>query len=447
MSDNATPQHVVIVGAGFAGLAAAKTLAQRGVRLTVIDRTNHHLFQPLLYQVASAGLSPADISIPIRSVLSAMPNVHVMLGEVAAIDPINRRLALADGEWVTYDRLILATGVRHSYFAHPDWEHLAPGLKTLEDATEIRRRILLAFEFAERETDAKNRDRLMTFVIIGGGPTGIELAGAVAELSHFALAKDFQRINPTQARIMLIEGGPALLPAFHPTLGPRAKQALDHLGVVVRLGDRVEAIDTYGVTLASGECIPTNTAIWAAGVAPSALAKDLANHGAPLDQSGRVLVALDLTVPNHPDISVIGDLAAVPWRGNDQSSFVPGMAPGAQQMGRHAANNILRSIAGRPTRPFHYRHKGMMATIGRASAVVDFAGMRFTGVIAWLIWLGVHIVYLIGYRNRLLVLIQWTWSYVTFARGTRLIMTPWHPLGRPVLVENCTPLPASESAK
>jgi NADH dehydrogenase len=421
-----TSPHVVIVGAGFAGLAAARVLAAKDLRLTVVDRTNHHLFQPLLYQVASAGLSPADIAMPVRAVLSARPNVRVVMGAVTRLDPTARTVTTADGEEIAYDRLIVATGARHSYFAHPEWEALAPGLKTLEDATEIRRRILLAFETAEREADAAKRDALMTFTIVGGGPTGIELAGAVAELSHFALAKDFQRINPAQARVVLIEAGPQLLPSFEASLGPKAQKALERLGVVVRLGARVDGIDPTGVTLASGERLHSYTTIWAAGVAPSELAKDLAAVGAPLDRAGRVLVTPELTVPGFPEIAVIGDLAAVPWK---DGAFVPGMAPGAMQMGRHAARNILRAASGKPTEPFHYLHKGMMATIGRAAAVVDFAGMRLSGLVAWLIWLGIHIVYLIGYRNRMLVLMQWAWSYLTFQRGTRLITTPWRPLG------------------
>lgn len=406
--------HVVVIGAGFAGLEAAKILADERLFLTVLDRNNHHLFQPLLYQVATAGLSPADIATPVRQVLSDTPNAEILMAQVAQIDPKAKTVRLGRGDVISYDYLLLATGARHSYFGHPEWEPLAPGLKTLEDATEIRRRVLLSFEEAELAKSETERDALLTFAVVGGGPTGLELAGAIAELARYALAKDFDHINPRLAKVLLIEAGPRLLSAFHPSLHAKAMKALERLGVQVLLDQKVTDITTAGVTV-GGRFIPARTVVWAAGVEPSALARDLA---VPLDKTGRVLVSGDLSVPGHPEIFVAGDLAAVPWKAD---VMVPGMAPGAMQGGRHAARNILRRISGTATQPFRYVHKGSMATIGRAAAVVDLEPFHFAGFFAWVTWLVVHIVYLIGFRSRALVLFQWAWSYVTFKRGTRLI--------------------------
>lgn len=418
IQDAGTGKHVVIIGAGFAGLEAAKILAEKTVRVSVIDRRNHHLFQPLLYQVATAGLSPGDIAVPIRSVLRDTPNTDVLMANVEGIDPTLRLLRLDHGEEIVYDYLILATGATHSYFNHPEWSKLAPGLKTLEDATDIRRRILTAFEAAERATSKAEQDALMTFVIVGGGPTGLEMAGAISELAHFTLAAEFNHIKPTSAKVVLIEAGPRLLAQFSEESTARATWSLKKLGVEVRLQEKVMEIRPEGVYTAKG-LLPARTVIWAAGVQPSALAKDL---GCPLDRSGRALVAQDLSVPGHPEIFVAGDLAAVPWYEDDKGQhMVPGMAPGAMQEGRHAARNVLRLLKGEPTRTFRYRHKGSMATIGRAAAVVDLGKLHFGGFLAWLTWLFVHIFYLIGFRNRVLVIFQWAWSYLTFGRGTRLI--------------------------
>ena len=391
--------------------------------MTVIDRLNHHLFQPLLYQVATAGLSPADIAMPVRAVLHGRNDTDVLMASVEKVDVATKTLILDRGEVVRYNYLLVATGARHSYFAHPEWEALAPGLKTLEDATEIRRRILIAFEEAERSPDPATRAALLTFVIVGAGPTGIELAGAIAELRRFALAKDFARINSRLARIILIEAGPRILASFPEKLSAAAAAALVRLGVEIQVDQRVTAITGDGVT-AGGSFIAAKTVIWAAGVKPSKLASQL---GAPLDRGGRVIVERDLSVAGHPEIFVGGDVASVAWK-DDQT--VPGMAPGAMQEGRRAARNILKLIAGQPTEPFQYIDKGSLATIGRASAVVSFAGINASGLVAWWIWLSVHIFYLIGFRNRLLVLIQWAWSYLTFQRGTRLI-TGGHGAQRP----------------
>jgi len=413
-----TSPHVVIVGAGFGGLQAAQVLTRKRVRVTVIDRRNHHLFQPLLYQIATAGLSPADIAVPIRSVLRDTPMTDVIMAEVHSIDVAAHKLHLQDGDAaVSYDYLILATGATHSYFGHSEWARYAPGLKTLEDATEIRGRVLLAFEEAEKARSAEERQALLTFVIVGGGPTGIEMAGAIAELARYALARDFDHINPQLAHIILVEAGPRLLAQFDPEISKKAVSPLERLGVQVLCNQRVTDITAAGVQMGD-TFLPARTVIWAAGVAPSPLAKDL---GVPLDRTGRVLVSPDLTIPGRPNIYVIGDLAAVAWPGHDT---VPGMAPAAMQEGRHAAANILRQIDNKPPLPFHYKNKGMMATIGRASAVVDLGRTKFSGGFAWITWLFVHIMYLIGFRNRILVLFQWAWSYLTYGRGARLIIGP-----------------------
>ena len=407
------PPHVVIVGAGFGGLYAAQALGRAPVRVTVIDRRNHHLFQPLLYQVATAALNPSDIAAPTRWILRKQRNTSVLLGEVTAVDLESKRVRLADGE-IGFDCLVLAPGVTHSYFGHDEWAAHAPGLKTIEDALEIRRRILLAYEAAEREGDAGRRREWMTFVIVGGGPTGAELAGALAEIARHALAEDFRAIDPREARIVLVEGLPRALSSFLPDLAEKARQALERLGVEVRTGTRVTGVDATGVTL-DGERLAARTVIWAAGVEASPLAPSL---GVPLDRAGRVIVEPDLSVPGHPDAYVIGDLAAVVQDG----APVPGVAPAAMQEARHAAANILRTLRGEPTRPFRYLDKGTFAVLGRGAAVgVLRGGLKLWGFPAWLAWLGIHIAFLIGFRNRLLVLINWAYSYLTYRRGARLI--------------------------
>jgi NADH:ubiquinone reductase (H+-translocating) len=410
---SASLPHVVIVGGGFGGLEAARALEGAPVRVTLVDRRNHHLFQPLLYQVATAALNPADISAPIRHVLRAQRNAEVVLAEVVAVEPGARRLRLADGA-IPYDFLVVATGATHSYFGNERWAPLAPGLKTVEDALEIRRRILLAFERAERETDPIARDALLTFVIVGAGPTGVELAGALSEIARHTLTRDFRHIAPESARVILVEALPTVLPAYPHRLQGAARRQLERLGVEVRTGAKVTRIDAEGVTVGD-ERIPARTVLWGAGVAASPLARTL---GAPLDRAGRVEVLPDLTLPGHPEIAVVGDLAAVR---QEDGAPVPGVAPAAMQEGRHAAENVVRTLAGRPRRPFRYRDKGSLATIGRAAAVARVGGLEFSGLAAWLAWLLVHVFFLIGFRNRVAVMLQWAWSYVTFSRGARLI--------------------------
>ncbi len=413
--------HVVIVGGGFGGLNAARALSRRPVRVTLLDRRNYHLFQPLLYQVASAALSPADIATPLRSILRKAANISVLLAEAETIDLANRRLVLDQGE-VGYDALILAAGAGHSYFGHDDWELLAPGLKTLEDALEIRRRVLLAFEAAERESDGAERRALLTFVIVGAGPTGVELAGALAEIARETIARDFRAIDPRQARIILLEGGPRILPSFPEPLSKRAEMALSGLGVEVRTGSTVTRITPDAVWV-GGEQIRSRAVLWAAGVAASPLARSL---GVPLDRAGRVLVEPDLSIPGHPEAFVIGDLAAFI---HQTGQPLPGLAPVAIQQGRAVADNVLRRLRGEPTRPFHYFDKGSMAAIGRAKAVAVLGRLRLWGFPAWLAWVFVHILYLIGFRNRFLVVFEWAWAYFTYQRGARLITGPWrgHP--------------------
>jgi NADH dehydrogenase len=422
-ADGAAPAtaepRVVIVGGGFGGLYAAKALRDAPVRVTIIDRRNHHLFQPLLYQVATAVLSPADIAQPIRSILRDQKNVTVFLAEALAIDVSAHEVVLDDAR-VTYDYLVLAPGTSHAYFGHDEWEPLAPGLKSLEDALVIRRQILLAFEQAERENDPARRRALMTFVIVGGGPTGVELAGAIAEIARFALAEDFDHIDPTKARVILVEAADRLLLTFPEKLAKKALVELQHLGVEVQFGRPVTDIQRGLVCLAD-ETIEAGTVLWAAGVQASPLARSL---DAPLDRAGRVLVAPDLTVPGHPEVFVVGDLASLVDR---RGKPLPGTAPVAIQQGNWAAENITRLIAGQSTRPFRYRDRGNMATIGRNSAVADIKGLRLSGFIAWLAWAVVHVFNLIGFRNRLLVAIQWIWSYLTFQRGARLITEPVPP--------------------
>lgn len=406
--------RVVIVGGGFGGLEAARALDGAPARVTLVDRRNHHLFQPLLYQVATAALNPADISAPIRNILARQLNAEVVLGEVGAVAPERRALRLTDGTVLPYDFLVLATGATHSYFGHEDWAPVAPGLKTVEDALEIRRRILIAFERAERERDPAAQAALLTFVVVGGGPTGVELAGALSEIARHTLAADFRHIDPERARVILLEALPHVLPPYPPRLREAARRQLERLGVEVRTGAKVTAIDAEGVTI-GGERIAARTVLWGAGVAASPLARSL---GAPLDRAGRVLVADDLTVPGHPEIAVIGDLAAV---AQGDGAPVPGVAPAAIQQGRHAAENVLRVLRGAPRAPFRYRDKGTLATIGRAAAVAKIRRLEFSGFPAWLAWLLVHVFFLIGFRNRVAVILQWAWSYVTFKRGARLI--------------------------
>jgi NADH dehydrogenase len=408
-----TGPRVVIVGGGFGGLQAAKALGDAPVRVTLVDRRNHHLFQPLLYQVATAVLSPADIAHPIRSVLRDRRNVEVVLEEVEAIDPEAKEVILAEGR-LPYDYLILAAGATHAYFGHDEWEPLAPGLKTLEDALAIRRRILLAFEEAEREPDPERRKALMTFVVVGAGPTGVEMAGAIAEIARFSLSRDFRHIDTRDARVILVEASDRALAAFPSSLSRYAIDDLQRLGVDVRLGKPVTAIAPGLVTIGD-EPVAAETVIWAAGVRASPLGRTL---GAALDRAGRVLVNPDLTVPGYPDIFVVGDMALL--NGQDGTPL-PGVAQVAMQEGTWAAGNIERAIVGKPLLPFRYRDLGNMATIGRNAAIADIRGLRLTGFIAWLAWALVHIMNLIGFRNRILVALQWLWGYLTFQRGARLI--------------------------
>jgi NADH dehydrogenase len=404
---------VAIVGGGFAGLHAARALRRAPVQVVLLDRRNHHLFQPLLYQVATAALNPADIAAPIRAILRHQRNCEVLLADVRSVDLPRRRL-LADGFDLAYDWLVLATGVGHSYFGHPEWAPLAPGLKTIEDALDIRRRLLGAFEMAEREPDPERRRAWLTFVVVGAGPTGVELAGAIGDIARTTLARDFRHFSPASARVVLLEGTPRVLPPYPPDLSEAARRQLEAMGVEVRTGAMVTAIDEAGV-VASGEHIVARTVLWGAGVAASPLGRSL---GAPLDRSGRVRVEPDLSIPGHPEVLVAGDLAAASQDGKP----VPGVAPAAMQMGRCAAENVLRDLAGEPRRPFRYRDKGSLATLGRAAAVADLGRLHVSGRPAWLLWLFVHLLYLVGFRNRVAVLLQWFWAYVTRgSRGARLI--------------------------
>ena len=405
--------RVAIVGGGFGGLYAAQTLTHADLQITLLDRRNHHLFQPLLYQVATAGLSPGDIAYPIRAILRKQKNVRVLLAEVVSIDTGRRLVHLKDGE-LGYDFLILATGARHAYFGHEEWEINAPGLKSLEDALEIRRRILLAFEKAERATEEARRCALLTFVIVGGGPTGVELAGAIAEIARQVMVSDFRAINPREARIFLVEAGPRILSAFPEELSRAAEEALTKLCVEVKTNCPVTSVEPGRVGLGEDR-YPAATVLWAAGVMASPLAKSL---GVPLDRVGRVLVEPDLTIPGHPEVFVVGDLAAFI---HQTGQPLPGVCPVAIQQGRHTARNILRACAGLPLEPFRYWDKGNLATIGRAHAVADFGRFKVSGFFAWLAWLFVHIFFLIGFRNRFIVLFEWAWAYFTFQRGARLI--------------------------
>ena len=418
MTSQMTPR-VVIVGAGFGGLNAAQSLAKAPVQITVIDRKNHHTFQPLLYQVATAGLSPGEIAAPIRSILRGNKNVEVLMGEVTGFD-LERRLVLTAENSVPYDYLIVAAGARHSYFGHEDWETLAPGLKTIEDALEIRRRVLLAFELAERQTSAGEAETPLNFLVVGGGPTGVELAGTLAEISRHALAHEFRSIDPARTHILLIEGGPRLLSSYSEDLSRSAEEQLRQLGVEVRTSTTVTKVEPGAVDIGDTRVTAT-VVLWAAGVAASPLGRKL---GVQVDRAGRVPVSPDLSLPGHPEIFVIGDLAEAK---DEHGKMLPGVAPVAIQQGRFVAKLIREEVeagprySSRARRAFHYWDKGSLATIGRAAAVAQFGKIHISGYVAWLSWLFVHILFLIGFRNRLLVFIQWAWSYVTYERGARLI--------------------------
>jgi NADH:ubiquinone reductase (H+-translocating) len=432
--------RVVIVGAGFGGLNAARALARAPLQVTIIDRKNHHTFQPLLYQVATGGLSPGEIASPIRSILSGHNNIEVLMAEVTGFD-LDRRVVETPDLAISYDYLIVAAGATHAYFGHDDWEPLAPGLKTIEDALEIRRRILLAFELAEKQAIAGEADVPLNFVVVGAGATGVELAGTLAEISHHALAHEFRSIDPKRAHILLLEGGPRVLPAYPDDLSRSAEHQLQQLGVEVRTSTMVTKVEPGAVHVGETH-LQAAVVLWAAGVAASPLGKKL---GAPLDRAGRVLVSSDLSVPDHPEVFVIGDLAAAK---DEHGKMLPGVAPVAMQQGRFVAKLIRREVEARTSRDqgapffasfakklalslpkggdfsrpsFHYWDKGSLATIGRAAAVAEFGKIHISGFVAWLAWLFIHILFLIGFRNRLLVFIQWAWSYVTYERGARLI--------------------------
>jgi NADH:ubiquinone reductase (H+-translocating) len=405
--------HVVIVGGGFGGLYAARALRRAPVRITLIDRRNHHLFQPLLYQVATAGLNASDIAAPIRRILRAQKNVTVLMAQVTDIDVTGKRVRMGEQE-LGYDQLIVATGATHAYFGHDAWAKHAPGLKSLEDAQEIRRRVLLAYEHAEAEPDAEARREWLTFVVVGAGPTGVELAGALGEIAHRTLASDFRNVDTREASILLLDASDRVLSSFPVELSESAESQLKSLGVEVRAGVRVTDIDESGIDTDDGH-IPARTVLWAAGVKASSLARSL---GVPLDRAGRVLVEDDLTIPGRDEIYVIGDLAALQQNGE----WLPGVAPTAIQQGTYAANSILARICGDPVEPFRYRDKGSLATIGRARGVALFGKTRFTGIIAWWLWLAVHIFFLIGFRNRFVVMFEWSWAYWTWQRTNRVIL-------------------------
>jgi NADH:ubiquinone reductase (H+-translocating) len=416
--------HIVIAGGGFAGLYTARGLRRADADITLVDRNNYHLFQPLLYQVATAALNPSDIAAPIRGILGRQKNLEVLLGEVTSIDTAAKTIQLLDGQ-VTYDYLVLATGATHSYFNHPEWERDAPGLKTIEDALEIRRRVLTAFEAAERETDPAKQSAWLTFVVIGAGPTGVELAGALSEIARQTMVRDFRHIHPESARVLLLEGKERVLPPYPPDLSAKAQQQLERLGVEVMTNARVTSVSDSEVQVGETTVIATRTVLWAAGVQASPLARSL---GVPLDRAGRVLVEPDLTIPGHKDVFVLGDLAAAAMH---DGSLVPGVAPAAIQAGQHTALNLERALEGQPLRAFRYRDKGSLATIGRAAAVADFGGRKkFGGFFAWMAWLLIHIFFLIGFRNRFLVITQWAWAYLTYQRGARLITGRVGPLVR-----------------
>jgi NADH dehydrogenase len=417
MTQHVNRPRVVVIGAGFAGINAAKALAKAPVNVTVIDRKNHHTFQPLLYQVALAVLSPAEIASPVRTVLRHAENTEVLLGEVIGFD-LNKRLVRLDGIELPYDYLVLAAGATHAYFGHPEWEEFAPGLKTLEDATEIRRRILLAFENAEREAIAHQAVLPLTFVVVGAGPTGVELAGAISDISKRHLQEDFRAIDPRQSRIILLEGGPRVLPSYPADLSASAERQLKQMGVEVRTNAMVTNIEPNVVSIGK-EKIPAAVILWGAGVSASPLGRML---GVPVDKAGRVIVDRDLTVPGHPEVFIAGDLASTTQKNGKP---VPGVAPAAIQMGKFAAKQIKRSLAGEPREEFHYVDKGSLATIGRSRAIAEFPGkIHISGYFAWLGWLFIHLFFLIGFRNRFFVLTEWAWSYITYNHSARLITEP-----------------------
>lgn len=405
--------RVVVVGAGFGGLHTARKLAHSPVRITLIDRKNHHTFQPLLYQVATAGLSPGDIAAPIRWIVRGRHNIEVLLGEVQEFDLEKRLVKLADLD-IPYDYLVVAAGATHAYFGHPEWEPFAPGLKTIEDALEIRRRVLLAFELAERQAASGQPPMQLNFVIVGGGPTGVELAGTLAEISRQVLANEFHAIDPKMTRLILLEGGPRVLPTYPEDLSRSAEEQLRHLGVEVRTSAMVTNVEAAAVHMGETR-LPAAVILWVAGVAASPLGKKL---GTPLDRAGRVLVNPDLSIPSHSEVFVIGDLASLK---DTHGRILPGVAPVAMQEGSAAARNIVRDLRGQARENFHYFDKGNLATIGRAAAVAQFGKVHISGFVAWLSWLFIHIFFLIGFRNRMIVLIQWAWSYSTYERGARLI--------------------------
>ena len=416
-----TRPHVVIVGGGFGGLAAARELASEQVRITLIDRNNHHVFQPLLYQVATAGLAPSDITVPIRWRLRSQKNTTVLLGEVTAIDPAARVIKLSgEPNEISYDFLIVAAGARHGYFGHPEWEKDAPGLKSMQDAHDIRQRFLLAFEHAEVALTDDERNAALTFVVIGGGPTGVELAGAMVEMAHGKLYREFRQSDPRKARVILIEAGPRILPTFPEGLATKARAALEHLGAEISLGAAVTKVEAGAVWLDERQ-IRAETVVWAAGNVASFLGAQL---GAPVDRAGRVKVEPDLSVPGHPEVYVVGDLCYVE---RADGRPVPGVAPTANQTGAHAAKMIISTLRARPHSPFRYFNKGELATIGRSKAVAAFGKLHLSGTLTWLLWLFVHLLYLVGFRNRLSVLIQWGYAYLTYQRGVRIISNSRHP--------------------
>ncbi len=407
--------RVVIVGGGFGGLNAARELARAPVRVTLIDRRNHHVFQPLLYQVATAALNPSDIAMPIRRILRNQRNAEVLFAEARGVDLAAKVVVLDEGN-VAYDHLIVATGARHSYFGHEEWAPFAPGLKSIGDALEIRRRVLSAFELAERENDKARREAWLTFVVVGAGPTGVELSGSLCEIARHALARDFRHFDPAQARVILLEGSDRVLPPYTPSLSEKARRQLTSLGVDVRTGQRVTSIDAEGVAVGS-ERIATRTVLWAAGVAGSGFGRSL---GVALDRAGRVPVGPDLSIADHPEVFVVGDLACVLQDGKP----VPAVAPAAMQQARHAARNVLRAARGEPTRPFRYKDKGSLATIGRSAAVADLGWAKLSGPVAWMAWLLLHLLFLVGFRNRVIVVFQWAWSFISYDRAARLITGP-----------------------
>lgn len=417
--DDSTPR-VIVVGGGFGGLAVTKALKRSPVRITLVDRSNHHLFQPLLYQVATAALAPSDIAEPIRSVLRRQDNAFVRLAEVREVDLVGKRVHIVeddgDEEWIRWDKLVIAAGVSHSYFGNDQWAAVAPGLKTLGDAFEMRKRVLVAFERAEWTTDETERKRLTTLVVIGGGPTGVELAGALSEIAFHTLRRDFRNFEPSTARVILVEGGPALLSAYPERLRERAKEQLERLGVEVRLNAKVTHIDMHGVTLGE-EKLPSATVLWAAGVKGEPIAATL---GVPLDRSGRVPVNADCSVPGHPDCFVIGDLASMQQDGKP----LPGVAQTAMQMGKYVARTIAGDLTGVAREPFRYRDLGSMATIGRSKAIADLGWWKTSGLPAWLLWAFIHILFLVTFRNKIVVMTKWAWAWFTYDRAVRLIWRP-----------------------